>query len=162
MHTHSATPTLVDGESMKSLSTGPSTPSSSTGSKHDAEKGEQPHYAGHGTESEPYIVKFGENDPENPLNCPDSRKWGIVVNVGMTTLCAYLPSISREPLAFPSVYADILLAPALEGVAFGSSVYAGGFAPMLEYFEASSLVLTLGLSLYVRSLCSLASDCFAS
>lgn len=94
MQVHSATPTLVGhrdddslSTSMKSLQSGPSTPTSSSAGN-DVEKGELAHqYAGLGTERDPYVVKFSEGDAENPLNFKASRKWWIVVNVGMTTLC---------------------------------------------------------------------------
>lgn len=36
-----------------------------------------------------------------------------------------------------------------KGVAFGSSIFAGGIEQMVEYFEVSTELLTLGLSLYV-------------
>lgn len=140
----STTPTLVGQDeedsqrrlSMKSLS-GPPSPTNSTGK--DVEKGESSqYYAGN-------VVKFDEGDPEDPLNFSAVRKWLIVANVGMTTFGTSrrsAPAVSR-----------LLTLPRIAGsaIAFGSSIYTGGFAPMREYFQCSSLTLTLGLSLYVRS-----------
>ena len=87
---------------MKSLQSGPSTPTSSSAGN-DVEKGELAHqYAGQGTECDPYVVKFGEGDAGNPLNFRASRKWWIVVNVGMTTLCTFDSAASgSDTLRFP-------------------------------------------------------------
>ncbi|KAL8290079.1 hypothetical protein RQP46_003018 [Phenoliferia psychrophenolica] len=57
----------------------------------------------------------------NPLNWSQVRKWTIVPTIAVATLC----------------------------VAFGSSVYAGGIKQMEEYFEVSTEVVTVGLSVYV-------------
>lgn len=49
------------------------------------------HYPGSGTEQDPYIVTWLDNDPVNPMNYPDSKKWGITMLVALATLvsCAY-------------------------------------------------------------------------
>lgn len=80
-----------------------------------------PEYEGIGTVESPFIVTFANGEESNPYNFNMTKKILILAVVSMLTLC----------------------------VAFGSSVYAGGIFAMKEYFEASSEVLTLGLSLYV-------------
>ncbi|BGP14481.1 hypothetical protein JCM10213_004603 [Rhodosporidiobolus nylandii] len=86
------------------------------------EKGQAVPYDGEGTEASPYVVKWAECDPENPMEWRGSAKWLITANAALSTLC----------------------------VAFASSVYSGGLQDYLNYFEGSTVtVITLGISLFV-------------
>lgn len=44
------------------------------------------HYAGAGTEENPYIVKWLDDDPVNPMNYPNYQKWFITMLVAFSTL----------------------------------------------------------------------------
>ncbi|PSR92316.1 putative MFS multidrug transporter [Coniella lustricola] len=79
------------------------------------------HYAGAGTEENPYIVKWLDDDPVNPMNYPASRKWFITMLVAFATLA----------------------------VAFVSSAYSGGLSEILVEFGVVTIIGTLGISLFV-------------
>lgn len=38
-------------------------------------------YLGRGTREDPFVVVWGEDDPENPFNWPKSRKWLVTIQV---------------------------------------------------------------------------------
>ncbi|KAH3917303.1 hypothetical protein HBI56_119610 [Parastagonospora nodorum] len=78
-------------------------------------------YRGSGTENDPFLVTWIENDPVDPINYPASLKWGITVLVGFATLA----------------------------VAFVSSAYSGGIAEIMQEFKTVQIIATLGISLYV-------------
>ncbi|KAH8675248.1 major facilitator superfamily domain-containing protein [Xylariales sp. PMI_506] len=78
-------------------------------------------YRGSGTEDDPYIVDFIENDPKNPLTIRQWRKW-----------------INTFAQAF-----------AVFAVSFASSAFTGGITEVIEEFEISEVVATLGVSLFV-------------
>jgi MFS family permease len=78
-------------------------------------------YDGAGTEKDPFLVEFLENDPRDPMNWPDSKKWAITMTVAIATLA----------------------------VAFVSSAYTGSTTQILEEFGCSQEVVTLGVSLFV-------------
>ncbi|KAJ8102607.1 major facilitator superfamily domain-containing protein [Lipomyces tetrasporus] len=63
----------------------------------------------------------GPNDPANPFNWPNRKKWRITLIVALVTFC----------------------------VAFASSVFTAGISSIAEEFHISSTVATLGLTLYV-------------
>ncbi|KAF2877303.1 major facilitator superfamily domain-containing protein [Massariosphaeria phaeospora] len=69
-----------------------------------------------------YLVEFeGPNDPGNPKNWPTRRRWGITVSMGL--------------LVF--------------SVTFASSVFSVNIRVVMEIFEVSNVVATLGVSLFV-------------
>jgi hypothetical protein len=78
-------------------------------------------YAGSGTEDDPFIVEFHKDDPGNPMNWGECRKWWI------TTVVTF------------SVFA----------VTFTSSAYSVSAEKLFEDFDISTEVFTLGLSLFV-------------
>ncbi|CAG5188939.1 uncharacterized protein ALTATR162_LOCUS12063 [Alternaria atra] len=78
-------------------------------------------YRGSGTENDPFLVTWIDNDPGNPMNYSDAMKWSITMLVAIATLA----------------------------VAFVSSAYSGGVAEILEEFQISQIVGTLGISLFV-------------
>jgi len=78
-------------------------------------------YRGSGTENYPFLVTWIDNDPVDPMNYPDSLKWGITVLVGFATLA----------------------------VAFVSSAYSGGIAEIMHEFKVVQIIASLGFSLYV-------------
>ncbi|KAI9731935.1 MAG: hypothetical protein M1834_004386 [Cirrosporium novae-zelandiae] len=78
-------------------------------------------YAGSGTEEDPYLVEFLHNDPRNPMRWPTWKKWFVTLTVAVATLA----------------------------VAFVSSAYSGGIVQIMEQFDISSEVATLGISLFV-------------
>lgn len=79
------------------------------------------HYTGGGTEDDPYIVDFLENDPRNPMTFPQWKKWALTILVGMATLA----------------------------VAFVSSAYSGTVDQIIDEFQCSEEIATLGISLFV-------------
>lgn len=78
-------------------------------------------YSGSGTDDDPYIVEWIEDDPRNPMTYPTWVKWALVQLVAVATLA----------------------------VAFVSSAYSGGVAQIMQEFGSSSEVNTLGISLFV-------------
>jgi hypothetical protein len=79
------------------------------------------HYKGSGTESDPYVVIWIENDAVNPMNYPTALKWSITMLVAIATLA----------------------------VAFVSSAYSGGIEQVLKEFRVAQIIGTLGISLFV-------------
>lgn len=64
----------------------------------DAEEG-RPNFAGAGTSSDPFVVRWLEGEKENPLEWSPLRRWLIVLNVSMGTLCALILG-ARERAGF--------------------------------------------------------------
>ena len=79
------------------------------------------HYKGSGTEEDPYIVQWIDDDPRNPMEYSEVKKWSITMTVAMATLA----------------------------VAFVSSAYSGGVRQIITQFHVSQEVVTLGISLFV-------------
>lgn len=79
------------------------------------------HYKGSGTEENPYVVEFIPNDPRNPMNFPEWKKWFLTVSVAVATLA----------------------------VAFVSTAYTASITQVIEEFHCSQEVATLGVSLFV-------------
>ncbi|TKA73486.1 hypothetical protein B0A49_04210, partial [Cryomyces minteri] len=79
------------------------------------------HYDGSGTEEDPYVVTWIDNDPRNPMNFSKVKKWSLTMLVAIATLA----------------------------VAFVSSAYTGGIRQIITEFGVSSEVVTLGVSLFV-------------
>lgn len=79
------------------------------------------HYHGSGLEEEPYAVAWINNDPRNPMIWPCRARWSYVMVVAM---CALVVSID-------------------------SSAYSGSAAEIMEEFNCSKEVFTLGISLFV-------------
>lgn len=78
-------------------------------------------YRGAGTDNEPFLVTWIDNDPVNPMNYPLALKWSITMLVAVATLA----------------------------VAFVSSAYSGGIAEILKEFRVAQIIGTLGISLFV-------------
>ncbi|KAL2848400.1 putative MFS transporter [Aspergillus pseudoustus] len=78
-------------------------------------------YNGSGTKDDPYIVEFSKDDAGNPMNWSQSRKW-LIATIGNLSVFA---------------------------VTFTSSAYSPSAKQVLEDFDISTEVFTLGLSLYV-------------
>lgn len=78
-------------------------------------------YDGHGTEEDPFVVEFQKDDPYNPMNWSQARKWSVTAVVTM------------------SVFA----------VTFTSSAYSVSSEEITRDFNISPEVCTLGLSLFV-------------
>lgn len=79
------------------------------------------HYEGAGTEEDPYIVAWLDDDPVNPMNYPIVVKWTITALVAIATLA----------------------------VAFVSSAYSGGIREIIVEFGVVQIIATLGVSLFV-------------
>lgn len=79
------------------------------------------HYDGSGTEEDPFIVVWIENDPRNPMLWTKVKKWTITMLLAIATLA----------------------------VAFVSSAYSGGVREIILEFGCSQEVATLGVSLFV-------------
>lgn len=78
-------------------------------------------YPGSGTEDDPYAVTWIPDDPRNPMNFSEVKKWSFTMLVAIATLA----------------------------VALVSSAYTGGVAQIEEQFGIGSEVATLGVSLFV-------------
>ncbi|RSM03348.1 hypothetical protein CEP52_007450 [Fusarium oligoseptatum] len=87
----------------------------------DEEKFSEHNYAGQGTESNPFLVKFLPNDPQDAMTFAPWRKWMITILQAIATLA----------------------------VTFVSSAYTGGIREIIRAFEVSQEVATLGVSLFV-------------
>ena len=79
------------------------------------------HYAGSGTEEDPYVVQWMPKDFRNPLQLSLGLKWSVTMVAALETLV----------------------------VALVSSAYTGGIAQIEESFGATTEIATLGVSLYV-------------
>ena len=79
------------------------------------------HYDGSGTEQDPFIVKWIDDDPRNPMLFPTWKKWALTQMVAVATLA----------------------------VAFVSSAYSGGIQQVIIQFDTSTEVVVLGISLFV-------------
>lgn len=78
-------------------------------------------YAGSGTENDPYVVSWLPDDPRNPMQFAMARKVVIVLVTGFSALI----------------------------ISLASSGYSGSIRGVIQYFDISEEVATLGLSLYV-------------
>ncbi|KAF7897275.1 hypothetical protein EAF00_005503 [Botryotinia globosa] len=78
-------------------------------------------YRGSGTEQDPYVVEYIPGDRRNPLNFTMLKKWTITLLLAFATLA----------------------------VSFVSSAYTGGVEQIIEDFNVSTEVVTLGVSLFV-------------
>lgn len=78
-------------------------------------------YDGHGTEEDPFVVEFQQDDLENPMNWSQLRKWFITTIVTL------------------SVFA----------VTLTSSAYSVSANEVFQDFDISNEVFILGLSLFV-------------
>ncbi|CAI6240135.1 unnamed protein product [Periconia digitata] len=78
-------------------------------------------YEGSGTESDPYVVEWMEQDPRNPMTWHPVKKWTCMICMALATLV----------------------------VAFCSSAFTGGIQQILVEFGVSQIVVTLGVSLFV-------------
>ncbi|KAJ3477690.1 hypothetical protein NLG97_g8773 [Lecanicillium saksenae] len=78
-------------------------------------------YSGAGTEANPYLVKFSNNDPHDPMNLRLGKRWLISALVAVAALI----------------------------VTFSSSAYNGGILDLMEKFHVSREVTLIGISLYV-------------
>ena len=79
------------------------------------------HYDGSGTTDDPYNVEFIPRDARNPLNFGMFKRWTITVLIAFATLA----------------------------ISFASSAYSGGIAEIMQEFNCSEEVATLGISLFV-------------
>ncbi|KAK5056167.1 hypothetical protein LTR84_012720 [Exophiala bonariae] len=78
-------------------------------------------YTGQGTDEDPYVVDYLHNDMQDAMNFSKGRKWAIAI----------LQSLSSF------------------AVTFASSVYVSGIKGVMQRFDVSTEVATLGLSLFV-------------
>jgi multidrug resistance protein len=78
-------------------------------------------FAGSGTEEDPYLVTWIDNDPRDPQGFSMSRKWTYTMVMAWATLA----------------------------VSLVSSAYTGGMEQIMEQFHVGTEVATLGLSTYV-------------
>ncbi|ORY13731.1 benomyl/methotrexate resistance protein [Clohesyomyces aquaticus] len=78
-------------------------------------------YEGSGTDEDPYVVEWIDNDPRNPMRWGNVKKWTGCLCMAMATLV----------------------------VSFCSSAFAGGIQHILVEFHASQEVVTLGITLFV-------------
>ncbi|KAJ9283852.1 hypothetical protein DTO021C3_8536 [Paecilomyces variotii] len=78
-------------------------------------------YKGSGTEDDPYAVEWIPNDPRNPMQYGEIKKWSITMCVAFATLA----------------------------VALVSSAYTGGIDKIMLEFHIGEEVATLGVSLFV-------------
>ena len=78
-------------------------------------------YSGSGTPEDPYAVEFIHDDPRNPMRFSAFKRWSLCAIVGFATLA----------------------------VSFNSSAFSGGVEQVIEQFQCTEEVATLGISLFV-------------
>jgi len=78
-------------------------------------------YPGEGTAEKPYLVDFLPQDPRNPLQFPQWKKWTITTLQAVATLA----------------------------VALVSTAYSGGIFDVIKEFHVSTELAILGLSIFV-------------
>jgi MFS family permease len=78
-------------------------------------------YDGNGTDDDPYIVDHLHNDRQDAMNFSKGRKWAIAILQSLSTFA----------------------------VTFASSVYVSGIPGVMQRFDVSAEVATLGLTLFV-------------
>lgn len=78
-------------------------------------------YDGQGTEEDPFVVEWIENDPRNPMTFSQMKKWIITIAVANSVLV----------------------------ISFCSSAFSGGIQQIMVQFGVSQEVVTLGVSLFV-------------
>ncbi|KAK4043980.1 putative transporter mfs2 [Parachaetomium inaequale] len=78
-------------------------------------------YPGQGTPESPYVVDFLPQDGSNPMQYSRTKKWTITLLQALATLA----------------------------VAFVSTAYSGGISEIIKYFQVSTIVAILGISLFV-------------
>lgn len=83
-------------------------------------------YQGSGTDSDPYLVDWLPDDPEDPQQWQATYKWFTIAIASFATLA----------------------------VALSSSAYSGGVQSLMAEFGVSSELLTAGLSLVCEALAS--------
>ncbi|KAL2671627.1 hypothetical protein Neosp_014217 [[Neocosmospora] mangrovei] len=81
-------------------------------------------YRGEGTTESPFLVEFLPEDPYNPMEFPQWKKWTITLVLAMASLA----------------------------VAFASTAYSSGIEDIMKSFDVSSEVAIIGLSLFVLGL----------
>lgn len=74
-------------------------------------------YKGSGTNEDPYLIDWLNNDPEDPQRWPNARKWLQVFITSLATLA----------------------------VALSSSAYSGGIPSLMREFGSSTLFWTAGV-----------------
>ncbi|KAF7116057.1 hypothetical protein CNMCM5793_003978 [Aspergillus hiratsukae] len=90
----------------------------------DEEAGEKSNQPGEAPDGDEFVVGWDENDPMNPRNMNTLRRWLIVVIVSSGSLC----------------------------VTCTSSIYASTYGQLMEDFDCSQIVVTLGLSFFIWGL----------
>ncbi|OCL12678.1 major facilitator superfamily protein [Glonium stellatum] len=98
-------------------------------------------YDGSGTEENPYIVDWIDNDPRNPMHFSEQAQ-NIIWN--QWELLELTPENRIKKWSI-----TILVAIATLAVAFVSSAYTGGVGQIIMQFHVSTEVVTLGVSLFV-------------
>lgn len=78
-------------------------------------------YPGSGTDEEPFEVTWIPNDPRNPMNFSETKKWTLTMLVAVATLA----------------------------VSLVSSAYTGGLREIIMQFNIGQELATLGVSLFV-------------
>ncbi|KAF2131402.1 MFS general substrate transporter [Dothidotthia symphoricarpi CBS 119687] len=78
-------------------------------------------YEGTGTEEDPFVVEWIENDPRNPMTWAKTKKWILALCVANSVLV----------------------------VSFCSSAFSGGITQIMAEFNVSQTIVTLGVSLFV-------------
>jgi hypothetical protein len=78
-------------------------------------------YDGEGTEDDPYVVEWIENDARNPMTWAKTKKWVMAIAVANSVLV----------------------------VSFCSSAFSGGIQQIMMEFNVSQEIVTLGVSLFV-------------
>ena len=78
-------------------------------------------YNGNGTIEDPFVVEFMANDPHNPMNFSNARKWFIT---SIVTLAVFAITLT-------------------------SSAYSGSAEQIIKEFDTSDELFALGISLFV-------------
>lgn len=82
-------------------------------------------YDGQGTEEEPFVVEFRKDDPDNPMNWSQFRKWLITTVVTLSVFAVTLTS-SAYSVSSKEITADFNIS--TEVFIVGVSLFVLGFA----------------------------------
>lgn len=95
-------------------------------------------YEGEGTEDDPYVVEWIENDPRNPMVCtPNPYCTSIDTHTSQTW------AKTKKWIIAIAVANSVLV------VSFCSSAFSGGIQQIMMEFKVSQEIVTLGISLFV-------------
>jgi hypothetical protein len=109
-------------------------------------------YDGSGTEQDPFVVEFQKNDPSNPMNWSQSRKWFITAVVTMSvfivTMTSSAPSSSSQELIPDFNISRIEFTLTISLFVLGFAIGPAFWGPMVSALSLLSLAFLFSSSFY--------------